>query len=104
MGKYSVSSDVAGAPQKRSLGDATSYKSTAGKDQMDGVGMDSPPSPALKMSEGNILEAHGRDVSNKSIDADGWGGEDAPYRGMADDAPYGAGSGMKGSSASRGRR
>lgn len=96
MGKYSVSSDVAnGPPAKRSVADATSYKSSVGKDQMDGVGLDTPAEPALRMSEGNILEAHGRDVSNKSIKGvDGWGGEDAPYAGMATETPYGGGAGM----------
>lgn len=83
------------APSKRSIGDATSYKSSAPKDAMDGVGLGKPASAPLKMSEGNILEAHGRDTSNKSVDVDGWGGPDAPYKGVADDAPYGAGAGAR---------
>lgn len=95
MGKYTVSDAGSGSDKKRSLGDATSYKATVGKDQMDGVGMDTPPSPPLKMSEGNILEAHGRDVSNKSIKIDGWGGEDAPYKGMAIDNTYGGAKGKR---------
>lgn len=84
---YAVS-EPGNTPTRRSVGDAVGYKESVGKDQMDGVGLDKPMEPPLKMSPGNILEAHGRDVSNKSVDVDGWGGEDAPYKGVAMDAPY----------------
>lgn len=105
MGKNGAIGGDDNVPQKRSVGDATSYKSSVGKDQMDGMGGDTSPSPPIKMSEGNILEAHGRDTSNSSVTGlDGWGGEDAPYAGMATEAPYGGGAGMKGSSPSKGRR
>ena len=64
-----------------------------------------PERPWLRMEEGNILEAKGRDVSISSGDevtadtADGkkggygWG-RDLEYKGMATDAPYGN-AGMK---------
>lgn len=102
--KYSVSSDVAGRPKKVGLGDALGYQRDVGNDQMKGNDPNSGNPEALKMGEGNILEAHGRDVSNNSVDVDGWGGPDAPYAGMATDAPYGAGSGMKGSSSAKSKR
>jgi hypothetical protein len=75
-----------------SAGAAVSRKESVGKDQMDG-NMSSGETPYLRMSEGNILEAKGRDVSNNSADVkpNGWG-EDLAYKGMATDAPYG---GMK---------
>lgn len=85
-----------GAKQaKRSIGDATSYKSTTGKDQMDG-NMANAKETYLRMEQGNILEAKGRDVSNNQADVNGWGGDDAPYKGMALDAPYGQGAGLPG--------
>lgn len=85
-----------GVKQKsRSIGDATSYKSSTGKDQMDG-NMANSKETYLRMSPGNILEAKGRDVSNNQADVSGWGNEDAPYKGMAMDAPYGKGAGMGG--------
>lgn len=88
-------SNPGATPTKRSIGDATSYKGSVGKDQMDG-NMANPKEVPLRMSAGNILEAKGRDVSNNTVDVDGWGGEDAPYKGMALDAPYGKGAGLPG--------
>lgn len=90
---------------KRSLKDAVEHggsQTELKKDEMNGG---SPKSREyLRMGEGNILEAHGRDVSNGPADVDGWGGPDAPYRGMATDAPYGSGAGMKGAGTSKNRR
>lgn len=65
------------------------------RDEMNGNSVESER-PYLRMSAGNILEAKGRDVSISSgdVDPNGWGGEDAPYAGMATDAPYGSGAGM----------
>jgi len=78
--KYAVSEGS--TPSRRSVGDAVDYKKSVGRDEMDGSVKTS--SDALRMSEGNILEAKGVDRSNRSVDENGWGGEDAPYKGIAD--------------------
>lgn len=103
MGKYAVGDAGSGKDPKRSLGDATSYSRSVGKDQMDGTDLDNPKEH-IRMGEGNILEAQGRDVSNRSVDVDGWGGEDVPYSGMATETPYGGGAGLKGSATSKAKR
>ena len=80
MGKYAVSEGP--TPSRRSLKDAVDYDKTVGRDEMDGATKDT--SDSLRMGEGNILEAKGVDRSNRSVDVNGWGGEDAKYAGIAD--------------------
>lgn len=92
MGKYAVSDTE--MPKRRSLGDAVDYSKTVGRDEMDGATKDT--SDSLRMGDGNILEAKGVDRSNRSVDVNGWGGEDAPYKGIADGrGEYGSKNGGK---------
>lgn len=98
--KYSVT-PVGDTLKKRSIDDAVGYSKTIKEDPSDGEsrGMEMP---YLKMEEGNILEAKGRDVSDEAVDVSGWGNDDLPYVGMEmQGAPYGMGAGMPGAKSSK---
>ncbi len=99
--KYNVT-PVGDKIREVKLDDAVGWRKSVPMDNMHGG--DDEPLEYLRVEDGNILEARGRDVSNEAADVDGWGGDDAEYKGMAIEASYGMGAGGPGAKSTTGKR